>query len=446
MTPLRRIAFMSGQIGLMSLLRFYFTWNLKYASDPARSSLPAPLLEPGLVGLALLLGRIFDGITDPVAGSLSDRWVQKGRPRQQLLWIAFALPPLALALLFAPEHSWLPSLRWSAIIAGMFLFFVGYTFYAIPYWSLVADYSDGDERLRDGLSVLLGAGLLLATAIAALASPALIQRWGYLQAAAIFAALAGPLMVLPIFASPKKRPTSASKSPRAETPPPSSAGIGVFARFGAVWKDRRFLALLSLFSASQMAFTVITAAAPFMAENLLAGSKVDVAKLMGPFLGTALPCFALTPWLAKRYGWQRAMQFSSILLALAYLGFTSVGTPIIGSPMLTAMLLFGAAGPFAAVILGLENASVIDCAKRAGAMENTSLYIGVFNLVVKTLNGLASLLTGILASYSARPGQARLATRGMAVLAATLLAIGIAGFYLLRPQPPRSRRTLPRSG
>lgn len=73
-----------------------------------------------------------------------------------------------------------PGLRWVLLCAGMFLFFVGYTFYAIPYWSLIDDYSAGDLRTRRTLSNVLGAGLLIATALGFAVSPTLVKRLGHL--------------------------------------------------------------------------------------------------------------------------------------------------------------------------------------------------------------------------------------------------------------------------
>ena len=67
-------------------------------------------------------------------------------------------------------------------------------------------------------------------------------------------------------------------------------------------KNRRFLALIALFGGSQMSFAIMTAAAPFIAQDLLGGSERDSAALMGPLIGAAIPFFFFVPKLQIRFG------------------------------------------------------------------------------------------------------------------------------------------------
>ncbi|MGI9243424.1 MAG: MFS transporter, partial [Verrucomicrobiales bacterium] len=154
------LLFIAGQIGMMSLNRFLLQWIIQFADTKDASG--QVLFVATAVGGTVFGFRIFDGITDPIAGTVSDRWVRAGRRRQTLLLFAFAVPSVGLILTFLPNHEMAAGLRWTFLCAGLFIFFVGYTFYAIPYWSLVDDYSNGDEKRRRTLSNLLGAGIILA--------------------------------------------------------------------------------------------------------------------------------------------------------------------------------------------------------------------------------------------------------------------------------------------
>jgi Na+/melibiose symporter-like transporter len=197
------------------------------------------------------------------------------------------------------------------------------------------------------------------------------------------------------------------------------------------FKHRRFLAVLFIFSGSQMAFTVITVSAPFIAVRLLGGSEADVATIMAPFLGTAIPFFAFAPKLSKRFGWERMVVVASLALAAVYAGAGGLGLDVIGTKMTTAMVLFGLAGPMAAVILGLEAEAVTSCARETGR-EVTSLYFGVFNFMVKGLNGLATALTGILVTLANDSSVGTLAIRAMGFLAGALLVVGVAAYVAAR--------------
>lgn len=125
-----------------------------------------------LVGFVLLAIRLFDAVSDPLIGALSDRTRSPfGRRRP---WIALGVPPLVLGLYFLftpPALGPEAALLWFG--TGMFVVFFAWTAITVPYESLGAEItSDYDERtsilaLRDG-------ALILGTILAA-ASPALIQ-------------------------------------------------------------------------------------------------------------------------------------------------------------------------------------------------------------------------------------------------------------------------------
>jgi GPH family glycoside/pentoside/hexuronide:cation symporter len=432
----RRLLFFAGQLGVMALVRFFFSWSLKY-SDQEHDGTGELLFTASMVGLALLVARLLDGGVDPVIGRIADRWVASGRDRRSFLLFAFALPPVGLALSFYGgfEHS--PTVRWICLSVGMLLLFTGYSLYTIPYWSLIDDYAGKDARERGLLSNLLGAGLLASVAAVNVVSPSLIGDRGYRSAAFIFASIAIGLMILPWFAKPR---TGAGAGAGAGAGTGTGAAAGTVPSLGqqliAIFKHRRFMAMLVLFCGSQMALSAITAAAPFIVERLLGGTDRDVAKVMTPFLGTAIPFFALSPWISRRIGWERAMLLASVWLVLVYVGTGFLGEGLIGSPMTTAMIVFGLGGPMVAVLLGVEAEAITDCSRETGGTA-TGLYFGVANFMIQALNGVATFVTGLLVTASRAPGREELMTRMMSVVAGIMLVVGIVLFLIIRPRGQR---------
>jgi glycoside/pentoside/hexuronide:cation symporter, GPH family len=429
MTFGRKVLFLSGQLGLMMLARFFFQWIIKYSTtvESGTEVVGDALFSAGVVGAVLLGFRVFDGITDPLAGALTDWWVRKGKERRSLLWYAFLLPPIGLALCFAPEHSMSEMLRWLLLTSGMFVFFVGYTLYCIPYWSLVSDYSSGDESTQCSLSTLLGAGILLATAVGFIISPILISNFGFFVAAVLFGLVSVFLMILPYFAKPKIEGKSQNNQSNKKPVPLLKA-------MSLTMAHRRFLALIVLLAGSQMSLTMMTGAAPFIAIDLLAGGEADVAKLMGPFLGTAIPFFIVTPWFSRRFGWEKSLVVSSVLLGVIYAMTGALGQAVIGSPMTTAMLLFSLGGPMVAILLGLEAEGITECAEERGG-NSVSVYWGVHNLVVKGSNGVSIWICGILAT---RVGLSdgwltgTEAVRAMSFIAGLFLAVGVVAYFVIK--------------
>jgi Na+/melibiose symporter-like transporter len=318
------------------------------------------------------------------------------------------------------------------LLTGMFIFFVGYTFYGIPYWSLIEDYGGDNANERRLLSNLLGAGLVIATAIAGIVSPLLVESHGYAKAALAFAVPAGVLMLLPYFAAPKGIQSSASEVQKRRTP--------LFVTLIEAFRHRRFVSVLVMFSGSQMSFTIMTSASVFIAGELLGGTEADVARIMGPFLATAIPAFVLVPRFSRLLGWEKAILVASLALGLVYAASAGLGESWIGSKWMTASIVFALAGPMAAALLGLEGEAITACARERGAADCVGIYFGVFNFIVKALNGLAIWIVGWLLDLSKIPEYGTVAIRAMSLTAGGLLAVCVFLYFIIRPHREDAER------
>ncbi len=414
------ILYGAGQLGVMLLMRFFMQWLLFFA-DAGKGTSTGPLFVAGTVGAVLFGFRIFDGVTDPLAGTLGDRWVGKGRERRSLIWSSFLIPAFGLALVFSPTPDMTSLLRWTLLGSGMFIFFIGYTLYAVPYWSLVEDYSQGEDDTRTALSNALGVGVLLATGLGFVLSPALVDKLGFFQGALVFAGVGTVLMVLPYFAAPKGVKTAPTKNQP-----------GMMQSLGSSLRHRRFLAVIVLFAGAQMSLTVMTSAAPFIATKILGGTTQDVALLLGPFLLSAVPTFFVVPKISRRYGWEKATLMGTLALAIAYMGAGFLGKGLIYSPLVTGMVVFACAGPGSAFVLGLEGEAIARCADES-EHKSVGMYFGVYNFIVKALNGLAIFVTGLLAGVGTP-----LAIRGMPILAGALCFAGVFLYRSMRKKNAHS--------
>lgn len=162
-------------------------------------------------GFVLLLARIFDTVTDPLVGALSDRFALRGRRRKPWIVIGAAVAGVGLVKLLAPpagaDGAYL--LTWSVVL------YAGWTMVAVPYAAWGAELSEGyDERTRitawrEGLALL---GILGAGAMAALTARA---GWSEAQSTAAVAWLAVGLglLVLPplIWTVPDSAPRNAAR-------------------------------------------------------------------------------------------------------------------------------------------------------------------------------------------------------------------------------------------
>jgi glycoside/pentoside/hexuronide:cation symporter, GPH family len=119
-----------------TFLMFYYNQVLGLAGD--------------LAGLAIALALIFDAVTDPVAGSVSDRW-QSPRGRRHPFMFASAVPlGVAFSLLFVPLVS-IESVGQYGLFGWMLVATIltrgAMTLYHVPHMALGAELSDDyDER------------------------------------------------------------------------------------------------------------------------------------------------------------------------------------------------------------------------------------------------------------------------------------------------------------
>jgi hypothetical protein len=140
--------------------------------------------------------------------------------------------------------------------------------------------------------------------------------------------------------------------------------------------------------------------------------------------------FYFSPKVSRALGWYRALIVFSLLLGGVYfLCSVLIGVTLIHSPVITTAVLFALAGPMIAVLLALDAEAITGC---VGPEEKhaVAMYFGAYNLVIKTLNGVAVSLTGVLVGLSKGAWGAG-AIRFMVIAAALLLVSGVAGSLLI---------------
>ena len=377
--------FLCGQLGIMSLVRYFFQWILAYSSTTDSSTQNTVLFSASALGGLLLCMRIFDAISDPIIGTFSDRYHSTGKSRKTLLLYATIIPVIGTILCFTPTHTMPMWGKWTLEIVGMLIFFVGYTCYAIPYWSLVDELATTDQHLRSTLSNLLGLGTIIATILVFTITPFLVEHYGYLSTAVALGAAAGLLMVVP---------TKLDINDESQHNSSQSSESQQIATLLKCMSNKQFLAYTLLFSGVQLSLTIVTAVAPFLVTLILKGTISDVAYLMGALLLPSIPTFLIVPNLCTRYGLHKVLIASSILLSISFSLTVFLGQNLLYSPLVTAIVLFGLTGPCIAVMLGTETDAIV---ASSYTQENTrvSSYIGMFNLIIKGGNGLALFICGL---------------------------------------------------
>ncbi len=140
-----------GTFGIANLLTYFYVPNVVDGQSmfPAFIGKNAIFFGLTILGMIIGSGRLFDAVTDPLIAGLSDRSRSKFGKRR--LYMLLGGLPLALFsfLIFIPPVngiSWLNAL-WVAV--SLFLFYLAFTMYAVPYNALVSEYGHNPKERLD---------------------------------------------------------------------------------------------------------------------------------------------------------------------------------------------------------------------------------------------------------------------------------------------------------
>jgi glycoside/pentoside/hexuronide:cation symporter, GPH family len=160
---LKKIGYAMGDMGISIsyfALGFFFMF---YLTDMVG-------LSPAAAGIAMFIGKLWDGINDPLMGIISDRTVSRfGRKRVYVLFGSFALAVSFILLWMVPMSAPLwGRFLWATV--SLLLYSTAYTVVVVPYMALVPVMSDDyDERTQitslrailSSVAIIMGGGVAL---------------------------------------------------------------------------------------------------------------------------------------------------------------------------------------------------------------------------------------------------------------------------------------------
>ena len=181
-SPSKQVLFALGSAGFNLLERlvvlyvpFYFLPPMEYGVN---NLVPDETFWAfaTVLGMALIVGRVFDGLADPIIASLSDN--SRSPVGRRKVFLLFSGLPLAIfaTLIFFPPLGGEESLL-NGVWLGVMLccFYIAYTGYVNPYLALISDLGN-TEDLRLKLSTKVAFFGLMATLLATAGFPAIVTR------------------------------------------------------------------------------------------------------------------------------------------------------------------------------------------------------------------------------------------------------------------------------
>jgi GPH family glycoside/pentoside/hexuronide:cation symporter len=357
------------------------------------------LVAPALAANALLVGKIWDAVNDPLFGWISDRTTSRFGKRR--VYMIFGALPLAVAiglLWIVPRGLADP---WIFVwIAGTFVLFdTMWTLTNVPYYALTAELTDDyDERASlTAFRMVLGVPAYI---VGAALTPVLVglfaaKRTGYGVTGILYGLLAAVVLWI---AAAGLRERKGVRESKAATPPLQT--------FLATLQNRPFVQLIAAYLIANTAFALVkTLLAYFLTYQL--GMEEQVPLVM--FLLLLFVGLFLFPWKMLSDRWNKGPAYA---LGLAIGGLAVAATfflPHRPTPWVYAIAVVAGIGfsanwvfPWAMV------PDVVDYDRLRTGEHRGGMYYGVWGLALKLSEALGITASGwVLQLYGYVPNVAQ---------------------------------------
>ncbi len=410
-----------GSAAIWSILNW---WLAYFYLPPAGEGVPrVPVAGYGAV---VFLAGAFNAFLALPVGYWSDQRRSRLGRRLPLIF-GSALPLLIFfVLLWTPPlpGTSLWNLGYLALV--LLLYNAAYVFNQIPYTALLPELALSDAH-RVRISAWSAGAMLVGTILSGFAG-FLIERYGYLGMALVYAVGSLPLFYLPLLVL-RERPDRWQDTPRLDL---REAGR-------ALWRNRPFRIMTVTGLCYWGITTLMMATIPYLATEICLVEQADTWLFYTPAILATLLCYPLVTWAAGRWGKWRV--FAASLLASTFVlpGIAFIGERWPLSPELQGILwvtLQAVALSGVTMLPPAFGAEIVDYDERLTGQRREGTYYGIWSLLGQLTGsaamGLWSLL--LLLGRSRTDPHGPLGVRMAGVVSGALMLVGFLVFlhYPLR--------------
>jgi GPH family glycoside/pentoside/hexuronide:cation symporter len=364
-------------------------------------------MDPFLVGLIAFIPRIFDAISDPMVGYISDNTRTRWGRRRPFILVGAILAGLIFALMWQLPEGRSEAFYFWVFLAASILFFLAYTLYATPFvafgYEMTADYH---ERTR------LHAFANTAAQLVWLGVP-----WFYaIMASSLFrdtvhgartlaVAVGAVIVVLGVVPALYCRERYGSLPQAVSKQGVGANTIEFFKGIGTTFRCKPFVIICA---ATFLVFNGFQLGVSFslyvMKYHLFDGDDALAGELLGRFgmltAAATIGVIPLTGWIAARIGKRRTflitISISLVGYALKWVGYHPEHLPwFIVAALFVA---FGTGSLF--TLMGSMIADVCDYDELTTHKRREGVFGAIYWWMVKIGMALAGLLTGVMLNVS----------------------------------------------
>jgi len=376
-----------GGNALFTIMAF---WLMNYLTDTVG-------LSPRLAGAALMIGRVWDAMADPVMGFISDRTQSRWGRRRPYIFLGGIVVFLTMIFMFTNPQLKDQNLLFGWATIAYTLLCLGFTILNIPYSALTPELtSDYHERtVLNGfrmtfavMGTLIGAGAVLPFLSL---FPNLNQGYQWMGLAFGFLIM---LVSLVTFLAIKE-PHNSPNAPR----------TNILASYGSAFQNGPFLLILFPWVFNITATTIVSGTLIYYFKYIYhAGGKTSLALLI--LLGSAMLFIPVWVWVSKFLGKKICYALGLVLIAFVCLLFFMEGHRL-GVPFAFGMMIPAGIGLATTYVIPwslIPDTVEYDYLKSGERREG--IYYGIWTFASKLGQALAAfLIGGILELFHYVPNQ-----------------------------------------
>ena len=399
---LNQVLYASGSFAFTLLERLIILYAVFYYLPPKELGLHNLVPERtyfGFVtvtGTALLLGRVFDALADPVIASLSDN--SRSRIGRRKLFLLLSALPFALFtfLVFTPPQPGQEALVNGAWLAAlMCLFYIAFTAYVNPFLALMSELGHTNS-LRINLSTFMAFFGLMGMVLITVIFPqvvALFKAGGMETRLAYRLAIGGFSLALLILYL-----ATFSFDERKHCLPASLSGAGPLESLAKTFAVRPFRIFLAGEMFLQFAMNIVTLGLMYYAVVIFRREESFMTVLAGIVIGVALLSFPFVNGMAKRIGKKKMIMSGVLILGIATAVIFPLSFNMEGAAFYIALAMIGLCGLPLAILTILINPSIADMARAEAIRSGESREAMFFGARAVPLKATIAL-TGVTFSY-----------------------------------------------
>lgn len=355
-------------------------------------------VDPRLLGWALGIPRLWDAVTDPFMGNISDNTRSRWGRRRPYIFAGAILSGVIFALAWMPPRSWSPAAIGAFFFAASLVYYLFYTIFAVPWGAMGLEMSyDPAERTR------IQAWKMVVGSVAGLVMGAMwwmsvrIGNGDAVLGVRYVGVISGILIIvtgiIPVFACRESAAVQAQPQ------------IRFLHAFRETFANRHFVTLVIAYLCILLGIFLTNAFSMYITLYYLYGGNEEAASRLNmvanwTYQGTGLAFTPVVACVAARIGKRRTLLIGLGLVMFSYATSWFLFTPKAPYLQLVSLVL-ASPGLASAWILGSSMiADLCDVDELRTGLRREGMYGSAYGWLVKTGLSGTLVLSGYMLTWS----------------------------------------------